>query len=247
MMIFRWDRVAAIVVSMGLYCVPVASGTEAGGVAGTPENEKMETASKTMVLIGASYAGGWDPGRPIAGYRLVNKGVNGQQSFEMLARFETDVIGLKPDVVIIWGFINDVFRSDRAQIDQTLRRTRESIVAMVELSRKAGVTPVLATEVTIRSKHGWVEAAQTMVGRLLGKSSYQDYINGHVLEINRWVSDMATREGIVLLDLEGVLSDSDHVRRKEYSQPDGSHISARGYETITHYVEERMKASLREQ
>lgn len=241
MMMFRWNKVAVIVITMGLYCLAVVSGTEAGGAVSKPENEKMESASQTMVLIGASYAGGWDPGRPIAGYRLVNKGVNGQQSFEMLARFEADVIGLHPDVVIIWGFINDVFRSDRAQIDQTLKRTRESIAAMVALARKAGIKPVLATEVTIRSKHGLIETVETMVGKLLGKSSYQDYINGHVLEINRWIGDLATREGIVLLDLEAVLSDPQHERRKEYSRPDGSHISARGYEALTQYAEPRLR------
>lgn len=241
MMMFRWDSVATIGIAIGLYCVPVAGATDIGGAVSKPENEKMESAFKTVVLIGASYAGGWDPGRPIAGYRLVNKGVNGEQSFEMLARFQSDVIGLKPNAVIIWGFINDVFRSDRAQIDQTLKRTRESITAMVALARQAGIQPVLATEVTIRSKHGLRESVETMVGKLLGKSSYQDYINGHVLETNRWIVDLAARERIVLLDLEAVLSDSQHERRKEYSQPDGSHISTRGYEALTQYAEPRLR------
>lgn len=240
-MLFRWDRVTAIVITMGLYCLLVASGIDAGGAVSKPENRKMESASKTMVLIGASYAGGWDPGRSIAGYRLVNKGANGEQSFEMLARFETDVIKQRPDVVIIWGFINDVFRSDRAQIDQTLKRTRESITAMVALARKAGVKPVLATEVTIRNKHGLRESVEAMAGKLLGKSSYQDYINGHVVETNRYISDLAVREGIMLLDLEAVLSDPQHERRKEYSQPDGSHISALGYEALTQYAEIRLR------
>lgn len=232
---------AAILIAICLACAPIANGAEVGGTMTKREHNTPASAFKTMVLIGASYAGGWDPGKPIAGYRLINKGVNGQQSFEMLARFETDVLEPKPDAVIIWGFINDVFRSDRAQMDQTLRRTRESIMAMVGLSRKAGVTPVLATEVTIRRKHGLIETVEEIVGRLLGKSSYQDYINRHVLETNRWISDMATREGIVLLDLEGVLSDSDHVRRKKYSQPDGSHISANGYEALTQYAESRLR------
>lgn len=206
--------------------------------------DKIEVGSKTLVVLGASYAGGWDPKRPIAGYRIVNKGVSGQQSFEMLARFEVDVVSLNPDAVIIWGFINDVFRSDRAQIDLTLRRTRESILAMVELAKKSGVTPILATEVTIRSKDGWQEAFESMIGRILGKSSYQDYINSHVVETNRWVRDTATRDGVQLLDFETVLADQRGVRRKEFAQPDGSHISPKGYEVLIQYTEGRMKASL---
>ncbi|MDP1946758.1 MAG: GDSL-type esterase/lipase family protein [Nitrospirota bacterium] len=203
--------------------------------------DKIEVDSKTLVVLGASYAGGWDPRRPVAGYKMVNKGVGGQQSFEMLARFEGDVLGLKPDAVIIWGFINDVFRSDRAQIDLTLRRTRESILAMLELAKKSGIEPILATEMTIRSKDGWVEAFESMIGKILGKASYQDYINSHVVETNRWVRDTATRQGILLLDLGTVLADSQGVRRKEFAQPDGSHISERGYEAITQYTEGRLR------
>lgn len=192
--------------------------------------------------IGASYAGGLPSEHPIGGYRMVNKGVSGQQSFEMLARFESDVLVLKPDAVIIWGFINDIFRSDRAQIDQTLKRTRESIQAMVELARKSGITPILGTEVTIRGKDGWAEAFEVLVGRMLGKSSYQDYVNGHVIETNRWIRQLATQQGIQLLDLEPVLADSQRARRKDLSQPDGSHISPLGYEVLTQYLEAQLKS-----
>lgn len=238
----RLHGLAVAVSVMGVLVPMVVSGVELGGSGSRTEMDKIGGGSKTLVVLGASYAGGWDPERPIAGYRIVNKGVNGQQSFEMLARFEADVLGVKPNAVIIWGFINDVFRSDRAQIDQTLRRTRESLLAMVELARKSGIMPILATEVTIRSKDGWSETFESMIGRILGKSSYQDYINSHVVETNRWISDTATREGILLLELGAVLADPQGVRRKEFAQPDGSHISKRGYEALTQYTEDRLRA-----
>lgn len=219
--------------------MPVAvSGVELGSVG----MDTIAVGSKTLVVLGASYAGGWDPTLPVAGYRMVNKGVSGQQSFEMLARFEGDVSGLKPDAVIIWGFINDVFRSDRSQIDQTLRRTRESMLAMVELAKKSGISPILATEVTIRTKDGWLEALESMIGRILGKSSYQDYINGHVIETNRWIKETAIRENIPLLDFEKVLADQSGLRRKEFALPDGSHISIRGYEALTQYAQNQLQA-----
>jgi lysophospholipase L1-like esterase len=232
------------VAAMAMYVlVPIAaSGVELGGLGSTTGMNKIGGGSKILVVLGASYAGSWEPEGPVAGYRTVNKGVSGQQSFEMLARFETDVLAIKPDAVIIWGFINDVFRSDRAQMEQTLIRTRESFLAMVELARKAGIMPVLATEVTIRSKDGLSEAFESMIGRILGRSSYQDYINRQVGETNRWLRDTAVRDGIMLLDLEAVLGDRQGVRRKEFAQPDGSHISKQGYEAITQYTEDRLRA-----
>lgn len=214
------------------------------GICSMAEEGKGQIVGKTLVLIGASYAGGWDSARPIAGYRMVNKGVNGQQSFEMLARFEADVVALKPDAVIIWGFINDLFRSDQSRIDQTVMRTRESLLAMVELSRKSGVTPILATEVTIRGKDTWSESVNAVIGKMLGKVSYQDYINRYVLDTNRWMREKAAQDGILLLDFESVLADSNKVRIKEYSQPDGSHISGQGYEALTRYAENKLRVLL---
>ncbi|MDP3596470.1 MAG: GDSL-type esterase/lipase family protein [Nitrospirota bacterium] len=235
--------VLAVAVSAMSSFVPMTvSGGELGGLGGSAGMDKIAVGSKTLVVLGASYAGGWDPKQPVAGYRIVNKGVSGQQSFEMLARFEGEVSGVKPDAVIIWGFINDVFRSDRAQIDETLRRTRESTLAMVELARKSGISPILATEVTIRTKAGWVEALESMIGRILGKSSYQDYINGHVIETNRWIKETAAREGILLLDFEKVLADQSGLRRKEFALPDGSHISVQGYEALTQYAKNQLQA-----
>lgn len=242
--VLRRLELAAVFIAMGLLFSTQVMEVEVAGSEGETKMDKVEAGSKTIVLIGASYAGGWPSEMPVAGYRIVNKGVNGQQSSEMLARFENDVIALKPEAVIIWGFINDVFRSDRSDIDRTLRRTRESILAMMELARKAGITPILATEVTIRGKAGWSEPLEAMFGKFLGKSSYQDYINGHVIETNRWIRDLATREGLLLLDLETVLADRQRIRRKEFSQPDGSHISLEGYDAVRRYSEDRIKISL---
>lgn len=195
---------------------------------------------KTLVIIGASYAKGLNP-KNLAGYQVVNKGVNGEQSFEMLARFETDVVALKPDAVLIWGFINDIFRGDAVQIDQIVKRTRESTAAMVAMAKKAGITPILATEVTIRGREGWKEAAQELVASVLGKSSYQDYVNKYVRETNQWIREMAAQERIQLLDFEAVLADQRGVRKKEFSKPDGSHISEGGYEALIRYAEEHIQ------
>lgn len=237
----RRYRMLTLIVVLSLVVPLILTGTGAGGFADKMETDKMEAGMRTIVVIGASYAGGWKPGRAIAGSRIVNKGVEGQQSFEMLARFETDVLALKADGVIIWGFINDVFRSDRAKIDQTLKRTRESILTMVGLARKTGIVPILATEVTIRGKDGWSEAVQSMIGKMIGKQSYQDYINMHVVETNQWIRETATREGLLLLDMEAVLADPHHVRRKEFAQSDGSHISNQGYEALSKYAEDRLR------
>ncbi|MEM4655321.1 MAG: GDSL-type esterase/lipase family protein [Thermosphaera sp.] len=196
---------------------------------------------KKIVVLGASYAGGWNPGRPVAGYQIINKGIAGQQSFEMLSRFEIDVVAAKPDAVLIWGFINDIFRGDQNKIEEVLARIKESFTAMVELARRAGIVPILATEVTVREKEGWKEGIAAFTGKMLGKESYQAYVNKHVRNVNQWIKEKAASEGILLMDIHAALSDSKGERVKEYSKPDGSHISEEGYRVLTQFLEERLK------
>lgn len=192
-----------------------------------------------IVFIGASYARGWNL-TEIADITIVNNGIAGEQSFEMLSRFNEDVIFLKPTAVIIWGFINDIFRSKREEIGATIERAKKSYEEMVKLTQENGITPILATEVTIRPRHSWSETLASWVGRLLGKKSYQDYVNQHVLAMNQWVKEYARRHHLLLLDLQPVISDKHGKRKKEYATEDGSHISSKGYEKLTLYARNQL-------
>ena len=65
-------------------------------------------------------------------------------------------------------------------------------------------------------------------------------MNKHVMAVNQWIKEFAREEGILLLDFQPALSEKNGVRRKEFATPDGSHISAEGYEKMTSYVKEKM-------
>jgi len=188
-----------------------------------------------LVIHGASYAGGW-PLKQVGSMPVVNTGVSGQQSFEMLERFERDVVSKRPRAVIVWGFINDVFRTAPDNMEAALGRVRDSYTRMVAIARANGIEPILATEVTVRPVDTWSEMVMGPIGRLLGKESNTDRINKHVLATNRWLMDYARREGLLLIDLHGTLSEANGQRRKEFALEDGSHIPPAGYTAITAYV-----------
>jgi len=207
---------------------------------GKNRGRDIDPKAALIVLIGASYTGGWNI-QEIAGMKVINKGVNGNQSFEMLARFQNDVIANKPKAVLIWGFINDIHRSKRDEIQSAIVRAQNSIKEMVKLSKANGIVPILGTELTIRRTDGFVEGLLWAVGSLLGKESYQDYVNKHVMAVNQWIKEFAAKEKTFLLNFNSILSDEKAVRKKEFATKDGSHISAEGYEKMTSYVTEKMK------
>jgi lysophospholipase L1-like esterase len=205
-------------------------------VAWTADAEQDRTMSSkpagSVVILGASYAKGWNPGT-LGAHECLNRGVDGEQSHQMRARFERDVLAHRPRSVIIWGYINDIHRSERDRIAETKERAKQSFVEMIELARANGIEPIVATELTIRSRDSWTELIAGLIGRLLGKESYQDYINSQVLELNDWLKQYAAENGIFVLDLQPVLSDGYGRRRREYATEDGSHVTQAGYEALT--------------
>ena len=193
-----------------------------------------------VVILGASYAAGWHP--KVAGVTIVNKGVAGQETFQLRERFAADVVALSPRAVVIWGFVNDVFRAPRPQVASRLERTRANLREMIALARENGIEPILATEVTVRPPLAFSETVMAWVGWMLGKESYQDYVNGHVVVVNRWIRDLARTERLLLLDLEPVLADGSGIRRREFSKEDGSHISPAGYAALDAYAQPMLAA-----
>jgi lysophospholipase L1-like esterase len=186
-----------------------------------------------VVILGASYAANWKVAE-LGGVPVVNAGVPGQISSEMLDRFDRDVVAARPRAVVMWGFINDIFRAD--DMERSRARVRESYLEMIKRARAEGIEPILATEVTIRPAKAFVETVMSTIGWLLGKLSYQDQVNRHVMELNQWLREYARNEAILVLDLQGALADADGQRRREYATDDGSHISAEGYDALTTYA-----------
>jgi lysophospholipase L1-like esterase len=188
-----------------------------------------------LVILGASYAAGLTL-QPIAGHAVVNRGVPGQQSGELRARFDQDVVAAQPRAVVIWGYINDIFRADPARMDEAVARAKDNVRAMVTQSRAAGIEPILATELTIRGEDTWSDWVGSWIGWLRGKASHQERINGYVAGLNDWLRTYARDECLAVVDLHGTLSDQHGVRRREYATPDGSHIPPAGYDALRAYL-----------
>jgi lysophospholipase L1-like esterase len=201
------------------------------------EAASAEVSNCTVVILGASYAKSW-PVPQIGEFSVVNMGIGGNQSFEMAERFHTDVANQNADAVILWGFINDIFRAPQDQLGAARKRILDSYSQMITLSTAAGITPVIATEVPIRGPAGFSNWLASIVGRLRGKTSYQSMINRHVLETNADLKKLASMHSVAVLDFYSVLSDEDGMRRYEFATEDGSHLSAAAYAELTEYVSE---------
>jgi lysophospholipase L1-like esterase len=220
----------------------------AGLVAATAESAQSPMQPETrapdrqLIIIGASYAAGW--GTPaLPGIAVVNRGVDGQETAAVLARFDNDVVAAKPDAVLIWGHINDVFRAPNGDMDAAALRAEHNLREMVAHARAAGIEPIVATEVTLSKPGGITEAIAEFLGKMRGKESYQARINRHVRKVNEFLRRYAAEQRLQVLDIERALGDRDGFRRPEFTVEDGSHISRAGYDQLTAYARSTLSSS----
>ncbi|MGI9953251.1 SGNH/GDSL hydrolase family protein [Moorellaceae bacterium AZ2] len=148
------------------------------------------------------------------GLVVVNRGVNGETTGEMLARFREDVVQLEPRVVIIMGGTNDAWAGVAAF------QVKENVRIMVEKAREAGISPVIALPPPLcRADSGIPLSFLTEMASAL-KSYRECYQN------------LAAREGLGLLDFYTPLLDRETGwGRREYFVDD-AHPNRRGYQVM---------------
>ncbi|MDY6945764.1 MAG: GDSL-type esterase/lipase family protein [Pseudomonadota bacterium] len=201
---------------------------------------KQVSSTATLVLAGASYVGGWkEPALP--GYKVVNRGAGGEETHQVLARFDRDVIAAKPAAVMIWGHINNVHRAPPGGIETAKEQAKADYREMVQRARANGIEVILATEVTLSEAVGLTNRMMAFVNNLRGKQNYSAWVNEHVRDLNAWLRSYASEQGLPLWDFEKVFDDGKGFRKLEYSSDDGTHISAAGYAALTNYAQAQLR------
>ncbi|HET8698069.1 MAG TPA: GDSL-type esterase/lipase family protein, partial [Gammaproteobacteria bacterium] len=162
------------------------------------------------VLMGDSITDNWtlgDPGFFTNG--IVGRGIGGQTSPQMLARFRQDVVALKPRVVHIMAGTNDIAGNTGPA---TVQDYQSNILAMIELAQANGIAVVLAAIPPSRSLY-W---ADNLDPRPL------------IRERNGWLRGVAFDRGLVFVDYAAVLADADGALRADLGN-DGVHPNREGY------------------
>ena len=118
---------------------------------------------------------------------VINAGVNGDDTNGMLRRFRQSVATEKPEIVVIWGGINDLGAAKDPE------QVMENLTKIYDLCRETGATPVACTLTPTR-------LTSTKIRRL-----------------NELIRAYACEKGLVLVDLFYGLADMEGNLRQEYS------------------------------
>lgn len=136
-------------------------------------------------------------------WTVLNRGVNGERSDQIRARFDRDVLAATPDAVVIIAGVNDVYQG------RPTSHVSEHLRTMYERGREAGI-PVVA-------------------GSIVPYNTATPDQNARMREINVWIRDVATRDhGVRFADTRVAAAAEGNPDRLAES-PDGLHPSPSGY------------------
>lgn len=178
-------------------------------------NRTLAGLSQKAVFIGDSLTEFWLAGDPeMFGYGLVsggivNRGISGQTSPQILLRFMSDAIALKPAVVHLLCGGNDLAGNTGPT---TFADYQHNIVAMVTLAQAFGVRVILGS-ITPASGFAWRPGIDP---------------RARIADINAWLKTLAAERGLVFADYHSALAAPDGALRTELTR-DGVHPTAAGY------------------
>ncbi len=176
-----------------------------------------------VIFLGDSITESWKPSVPaLFTGDILDRGVSGQTTTQMLARFRTDVIDLHPAVVHIMGGINDIHSPPGTAL------TRSNIESMVELARANGITVVLGA-VTPSS---------------LFRGASDKSFGEHIAWLNRGLRDYAAKKGLIFVDYHASLQDRDLGIRDGLSN-DGIHPNRLAFQIMTPLARDAIDRALR--
>ncbi|MDA4132597.1 MAG: GDSL-type esterase/lipase family protein [Thaumarchaeota archaeon] len=151
-------------------------------------------------------------------WEVLNRGVNGERSDQILARFERDVSAERPDVVIILAGVNDIFQGrSAAYVEQNLQAT-------YGLAKGLRIKTVGATILSYN---------------IAGRREVQS-----MREVNSWLEAASKQGGMLFCDTRRAVSDPNNPDLLA-TTPDGIHPDVEGYrkmgEALAAVIEEGLR------
>lgn len=181
-----------------------------------------------MVFYGDSRMSQW-PQPPWLAEPVVNLGISGQTTRQILDRFDVHLAPLRPKVVVIHAGINDLktiplFPDDEERI---IADCSANLRQMVERSRALGAKVVISTI---------CPAGKLPLYR---RPFWSDRVDAAIREVNQSIKSFAS-DGVIVLDTAAVLTDGSGKLVPAYSR-DFLHLSAEGYARLNEALRECVK------
>lgn len=143
------------------------------------------------------------------GHIVKNKGIGGNRTDQMIARFDVDVTPVKPDyVILVAGANNAIQGEDLAYLDPKIQELVDKIISI-------GAIPILANYMNINDSVA---------------NAIHPGVSDFLIAINTLITAIAARNGVMCINWYGCLNPVTDFT------PDGLHPNASGYDKMAKVV-----------
>ena len=193
------------------------------GSDGNREDDKKHPKNRTIVFMGNSITQSWPDFLPefFRDKPYINKGISGETTREMLQRYQTDVLDLKPYALVILAGTNDIAGNGG---DIPIDETADNVIHMAEVARENGIEVLLCSILPVRDYH-W------RPGR--------DPID-KIRFVNQRLQAYAREANMIYVDYYSAMLDDEHGLESAYTY-DGVHPDREGYEVMARILSEAIK------
>lgn len=180
-----------------------------------------------VVCLGDSITYGYPDGpdfswvevvRRELGYQMVNRGISGETTGEMLQRYATDVLIEEPAYLIFAGGHNDGWRG------VPVENACGNIMRVCQLAQQDGICPILVLPSPLNIE----QMLQSFEG------SYEEAVdyNNKLDQIRKWIGQYAKEQGLLTLDFYSALLDTKTGQGDTHYLLDGGHPNHAGYRLL---------------
>ena len=191
------------------------------------DNRALAGQKVRVVFMGDSITDNWineDPSMFTDG--LVDRGISGQTTAQMLVRFRDDVIALRPQAVHIMAMTNDIAGNTGAA---TMETVLGHVQSMADLARANGIKVIIAS-VPPAAAFPWSPGMKPAP---------------QIAAINRWLADYARANGFTFVDYHSAMAQPDGAMKPGLSS-DGVHPTKAGYAMMRPLAEAAIARTLGE-
>ena len=154
---------------------------------------------------------------PDSEFTVLNRGVGGDRTEQLLARLQEDVLDEKPDVVVLQVGINDAWHRFLIGVEVTAEDFRSRYEALVKAIRESGAALILL---------------QPYALKMGGMSRVRPYLS----KFNAIIDEIAAREKLPVIRMDEIFTGVTQDIAPEQFSVDGVHPTHRGCRYIADQV-----------
>ena len=183
--------------------------------------KKSSSAGDRIVLVGDSITEGWSEFNSefFQENNMINRGISGQTTPQMLIRFKQDAVHLNPKIIIINGGTNDIWGNTGPSTPDMII---DNLFSMAEIAGKNDINVALSTILPVYKypeRDDIIDPPKT------------------ISLINSVLLDYCTKNSLTFLDYYSPMADEKKGLRSDYGT-DGVHPNKEGYNVMENVVRE---------